>query len=174
MSDPTSASEFLLTFLREAEGLRTRSYADLGGKVTIGYGHLCPPTKTTPAIISLADAEDLLLEDVAEAQAGVARCVGEFHLFQRERDALTSFVFNLGEGRLAESTLLQYILAGRPLDAAREFRKWSHVGTYVVPGLLRRRVAEELWFLGGNLRSVMDVLKNAWPYTLPPAPTETV
>jgi lysozyme len=68
-------------------------------------------------------------------------------LSQGQRDALASFVFNLGAARLAESTLLKRLNAGDALGAAQEFVRWIHAGGCPLKGLMRRRLAEATRFL---------------------------
>jgi GH24 family phage-related lysozyme (muramidase) len=65
---------------------------------------------------------------------------------QNQFDALVDFVFNLGQGKFAGSTLLRGLNAGDFSGAAAEFVKWDHAGGQVVPGLLRRRLAEAQLF----------------------------
>ncbi|HEV2325304.1 MAG TPA: lysozyme, partial [Terracidiphilus sp.] len=61
-------------------------------------------------------------------------------------DALADFCFNLGQGRLAASTLLRDLNAGRYDDARRQLLLWDHAGGRVIPSLQARRQAEfDLW-----------------------------
>jgi lysozyme len=56
--------------------------------------------------------------------------------------AITSFVFNLGAGRLAASTLRRKLNAGDWAAARRELVKWVWGGGRKLPGLVLRRAAE--------------------------------
>ena len=67
-------------------------------------------------------------------------------LNQDQFDALVSFTFNLGEGNLKQSTLLQKVNAGDFAGAAKEFPRWNKAGGQVLPGLVRRRASEALLF----------------------------
>jgi len=69
-------------------------------------------------------------------------------LQQNEFDALVDFVFNLGRGAFAGSTLLKNLNAGQFDAAATQFDLWDHAGGQVVAGLLRRRQAEQAMFQG--------------------------
>jgi len=56
------------------------------------------------------------------------------------------FCFNLGAGRLAASTLLKSLNAGRLDEAAQELLQWDHAGGKENAALKARRQAEaELW-----------------------------
>jgi GH24 family phage-related lysozyme (muramidase) len=68
-------------------------------------------------------------------------------LGQDEFDALVDFVFNLGSSAFAGSTLLRKLNAGDFVAASAEFVKWGHAGGQLVPGLLRRRHAEQQLFM---------------------------
>ena len=130
--------------VQEFEGLATEPYEDVVGKWTVGYGHLLrsgePRCKITEA-----DAVRLLCNDMRDAEACVEGAV-DVPLTQNQADALYSFVFNLGCARLLSSTLLKKLNAKDYAGAAAEFPKWCRAGGRDVPGLLRRRLAEQLLF----------------------------
>jgi lysozyme len=145
-----------LTLIKESEGCRLTAYPDPGNAPprgngqpwTIGVGHV---GNVRPGdSCSEAQAMDWLRHDAAAAEAGVARLV-HVPLTQGQFDALVSFVFNLGEGALAGSTLLRKLNAGDLAGAAAEFPKWCHAGTAVLPGLVTRRARERALFEGEEL-----------------------
>ncbi len=129
--------------VKESEGLRLQAYFDAVGVRTIGWGHV---TKNGPALITEADAEQLLARDLVTAWDAVRRNV-RVTLTQGQVDALTSFVFNLGENNLAKSTLLRLVNLGVMDEAARQFERWTMAGGNVLPGLVKRREAERLLFV---------------------------
>lgn len=141
---------------REFEGLALEPYQDIGGIWTVGYGHVLlldePHTRITPDIAEAYLAHDL---DIAESiidkhVAGV--------LTTNEREALKSFVFNVGPGKKGEkdgfvtlrsgapSTMLTCLNALDIAGASAEFPKWCRAAGKKVAGLLRRRLAEQLLF----------------------------
>jgi lysozyme len=62
--------------------------------------------------------------------------------------ALSSFIYNLGEGSLANSTLLKLLNAGVDKSiVAPEFDRWVYAGGKVSKGLKNRRSAEKKLFL---------------------------
>ena len=130
------ASDILIKKLKEFEGLRTEAYADPAGVLTIGYGH----TKDVRAGDKVSEywaeyylRNDLYEMEVAVNDLGVARTQGQF-------DALVSFAFNLGIGRLRRSTLLKTIKGGGNRNAIkREFKRWVYAGEKQLPGLVKRR-----------------------------------
>lgn len=68
-------------------------------------------------------------------------------MHENQFSALVSFTFNLGIGRLRGSTLLKQINQGDFLKAAEEFSRWVFAGGREMPGLRRRREAEQALFL---------------------------
>ena len=134
-----------LELLKKSEGFRDRTYTDLAGFRTIGFGHRQAPGETYSGGISLAQAEKILATDVLLAELAVTRLV-RVPLTQGQFDALVDFAFNLGAGRLASSTLLKYLNAGKYDAAAWQLLAWDHAGHEEVPGLKLRREAEfRLW-----------------------------
>jgi lysozyme len=138
-------SERGLGLVREFEGYAAEPYDDVGGKLTWGYGHLCKTGEAPPKCISEADALALLCRDMETAEACVEGNV-DVPLTQNQFDALCSFAFNLGCMRLSGSTLLRKLNASDYAGAGAEFVKWCKVGATEVPGLLRRRLAEQMLF----------------------------
>lgn len=55
--------------------------------------------------------------------------------------ALTSFVYNVGEGNFRSSTLLRKLNAGDP-NACAELRRWVYAKGIKLNGLVKRREAE--------------------------------
>lgn len=135
-----------LALIKRFEGLRLTAYRDAAGNLTIGYGHLIQPGERFAHGIDGAEAAALLAADLRAAEAAVAR-LAAVPLSQGQRDALVSFVFNLGAARLAGSTLLKKLNAGDGLGACQEFVRWIHAGGRPLKGLLRRRLAEAALFL---------------------------
>lgn len=134
-----------LELLKKSEGFRNRSYADIAGFRTIGFGHRQGSGETYPDGISPEQGEKILEADVLTAEAAVTRLV-RVPLTQGQFDALVDFAFNLGAGRLASSTLLVYLNAGKYEAAAWQLLAWDHAGAREVPALKARREAEfRLW-----------------------------
>ena len=131
-----TTTEILLQKLMEMEGLRLEAYEDAAGVPTIGYGH----TKNVRMGDKISEywAREMLREDIEEAEwqvkeLGVAKTEGQL-------DALVSFVFNLGIGRLNTSTLLKVIRNGGSMQQIKkEFKRWVYGGGKQLPGLVKRR-----------------------------------
>lgn len=130
------ASEILIEKVKEFEGLRLTSYKDSAGVYTIGYGH----THGVKAgqTITEAQADSLLRGDLLTAENFVNSL--KLNLTQGQFDALTDFVYNLGAGNLAGSTLLAKIRAKAPTaEIQAQFRRWVYAGNKKLAGLVKRR-----------------------------------
>ena len=134
-----------LNLLKKSEGFRDRVYADVAGFRTIGFGHRLMPGEAYPNGITLAQGEAILGRDLEIAETAIDRLV-KVALTQGQFDALVDFVFNLGAGRLASSTLLAYLNAGKYDAAAWQLLAWDHAGSQELASLKLRREAEfALW-----------------------------
>jgi lysozyme len=134
-----------LELIKKSEGFRSKVYLDMVGLPTIGYGHRLVHPECYPDGICETRAEVILLWDVHEAEQAVSRHV-TVPLTQGQFDALVDFTFNLGSGRLASSTLLQNLNAGKYDAAATELLRWDHSGEHEIASLKARREAEfQLW-----------------------------
>ncbi len=134
-----------LELIKKSEGFRSREYKDVAGFQTIGYGHRVTQAESFPRGVGEPQATALLLHDVCKAEESVARLV-HVALTQGQFDALVDFCFNLGAGRLAESSLLRELNAGHHEAAGRQLLLWDHAGRQVFPALVERRKAEfQLW-----------------------------
>lgn len=130
------ASEILIEKIKEFEGLRLNAYQDSAGVWTIGYGHTRAVEKGQK--ITEAEADSLLRGDLVTAEKYVNDL--KLNLTQGQFDALVDFVFNLGAGNLAGSTLLTKIKVKAPTeDIQAQFRRWVYANGKKLAGLVKRR-----------------------------------
>lgn len=137
-------SQVGIDLIKNSEGLRLSAYQDSVGVWTIGYG----ATRTVVAGMSITvdQAERMLQNDISRFEPGLDTLV-KVSLNQHQWDALMSFVYNLGAGSLASSTLLKMLNAGDYAGAADQFLRWNKAGGNVLAGLTTRRTAERKMFL---------------------------
>ena len=135
------------SIIKYCEGLRLTSYVCPAGKPTIGWGHTYGVK--LGRTISEAEAEILLDHDYQQAEDDVLELV-TVPLTDNQLGALTSFVFNLGQGNFSKSTLLRKINASDFAGAAAEFDKWVYATVNGVKtklsGLVVRRKLERSLF----------------------------
>jgi lysozyme len=136
-----------LDLIKRSEGFRPQTYRDACGLPTIGYGHRLMDLNAFPFGLTEAEAAKILAEDLRNAEQAVERLV-KVPLTQGQFDALVDFVFNLGAGRLATSSMLRMLNAGRYVDAAEHMLAWDHAGGRELAALKARRQAEvALWHM---------------------------
>jgi len=137
-----------LDIIKKYEGLRLKAYLCPAGIPTIGWGHTYGVK--LGRTISEAEAEVLLDHDYQQAEDDVLELV-TVPLTDNQLGALTSFVFNLGQGNFSKSTLLRKINASDFAGAAAEFDKWVFAKVNGVStklnGLVKRRADERQLFL---------------------------
>lgn len=134
-----------IDLIKKHEGFRPKAYRCSANVLTIGFGHTLNVKSTD--VITLDEAEYFLRQDVAFAEKEVNR--HNLDINQNQFDALVSFVFNLGVGNFARSTLLRKIKSN-PKDPTirKEFERWIYAGGKVLNGLVRRRKEEaDLYFM---------------------------
>jgi lysozyme len=146
LDQPQHTGQDGIELIKRFEGLRLRRYLDAVGKPTIGYGHLILPHEKFDAPLTAAGAESLLKKDLRSHELALRKLV-RIAITQQQFDALMGFVFNLGPGRLASSTLLRRLNAGQFEHAANQFLVWNKAGGKPLAGLTRRREAERKLFL---------------------------
>lgn len=131
------------------EGLRQSPYT-LAGTRQIGYGHLIRTRTLTvdggrvvdlTRRITREEATLILRKDVRRFEKGVRRLV-KVPLSQGQFDALVSFGYNVGLGRLQNSTLLRMLNGGDYDGAGKQLLQWTKAGGRRYAGLAKRRQAE--------------------------------
>jgi len=134
-----------LSLIKKFEGCELYAYQCSAGVWTIGYGH----TKDVePGMqITKEDAEEMLVEELHEYESYINDFVTA-PLSQNQFDALVSWVYNLGPANLKASTMLKVLNAGEYEDVPAQMKRWNKAGGKVLEGLIRRREAESLLFLG--------------------------
>lgn len=136
-------SQACVDLVKSSEGCRLTAYRDSTGLLTIGWGSTGGITEGQTITQDQADA--MLLDDIDAAAEQVTAMV-TVPLVQGQFDALTDFVYNLGAGRLRDSTLLRLLNQGNYQGAAAQFQYWVMAGGKPLPGLVTRRAAERALF----------------------------
>ena len=143
------ASEKCLELIRRFEGFRPKPYRRPAGVPTIGYGSTRYADGThvnlTDPPITQAQADEIMRQTLGEYENAVNRYV-TVSLNQNEHDSLVDFCYNAGAKNLLNSTLLKKLNAGDRKGAAKEFERWMYANGEILPGLVRRRMAERVLF----------------------------
>jgi lysozyme len=129
--------------VKQFEGYSATAYQCAGGKWTCGHGHTLAVNCET--CCTAEQAEAWLKEDLAGAVKAVNALV-HVPLTNNQREALYSFVFNVGLGNFSRSTLLKRLNAGDYSGAAAQFDRWAYADGKRLEGLARRRAAERALF----------------------------
>ena len=136
---------WLTEFVKEKEGFRANAYQDAVGVWTIGYGSTLGVKEGDS--ISMANAEKLLERELEDFKHYVERYSNRVNYYwePHQIDALTSFVFNLGKGRLNQLTQD----GTRPDKViAEKMKLYVNAGGKPLPGLITRRREESDHFKG--------------------------
>lgn len=132
-----------LELIKASEGLRLSPYLDTGNVWTCGYGHIRGVTEHTHCTPEIAEA--WLEADLQHAEESVSDLV-KVKLTDNQFAALVSFVFNVGRGAFAKSTLLRKLNEGGYSLVPACLKSWIFDNGKVIDGLRNRRNTEaNLW-----------------------------
>lgn len=141
-----------IQLIKSFEGCRLKAYKCPANVWTIGIGHT-GTVNGKPIVegMTITDlmAETLLAIDLQKFENAINTKVKK-PLTQNEFDSLTSFVFNVGIGAFANSTMLKLLNQGNFELAAKQFDRWIYAKGKVLNGLKKRRAAEKALFLTHN------------------------
>jgi lysozyme len=135
-----------LALTEEFESCRLTAYRDIKGVLTIGWGHT--GDDVTEGLVWTQNQADMQLVCDTQSAVNTVNRLVTVPLSQEEFDSLVDFVFNVGSGNFAGSTMLKLLNSGDTEGAAAQFDAWDHSNGQVISGLLRRRRAEESEFEG--------------------------
>ena len=112
-----------LNKIKRFEDFAPLEYTCVAGKRTIGYGHVLRPDENYVAGVTEKQAEILLAQDVAAAEAVVDGSV-EVDLCRRQREVLVSFAFNVGARAFFLSSLRRVLNAGHYDQVPKQMMRW--------------------------------------------------
>lgn len=141
-------SEHGIGLIKQFEGCKLTAYKPVPTERywTIGYGHYGADVKQGQTITQ-AQAEALLVKDIKPIEQLLNKMNVNFR--QSQFDALVSWIFNLGAGNFANSTMKKYIMQRRKdEDITDQLVKWVSCWGKPLLGLKKRRVAEANLWLG--------------------------
>ena len=136
-----------LELIKSYEGCRLTAYKCPAGVWTIGYGHT--QGVYGGMVISQAQADQFLFEDVQRFVNAVNQYQARFNFNQNEFDALVSFTYNCGAGSLANVMAC----CNTKQEIAEECKLYNKGGGVVLAGLVRRRNEEYQLFMSGSSTS---------------------
>jgi GH24 family phage-related lysozyme (muramidase) len=170
---PSKPSSGLESLIGAEEGLRLNQYNDVGGKATIGYGHLVTDKEKSQGYIQIGNEKVPLGQEITKEQAGALRDqdidehrnraikgVGSDvweQLPKNAQDALTSYAFNVG--RAPTGFREAYKQGGLEAAAKTISEGTATVNGEVHPVLKARRQREAELFLSPSDRA--DKLANS-------------
>lgn len=119
-----STSENGLSHVANEEGCRLKPYQCSADIWTAGLGHTQGVTQDT--VLTEQQAAEFFVKDIATAERVVNKHITQTPS-QGEYDMMVSFVFNLGAGNFARSTLLKKFNRGDRAGACNEYPRWVFV-----------------------------------------------
>ncbi|MGM4910411.1 lysozyme [Rhizobium sp. 768_B6_N1_8] len=139
-SNPLPSNVAGVDLVSAFEGFSSTPIRDPFGGWSIGFGHTDGVGPDTPAV-TVDQAKDLLANDLKAANSAIDQLV-KVPLSPNQREALVSFVWNVGVKNFSSSTLLQTLNAGQYEKVPDEMRRWAMRSGTLLPGLKARRERE--------------------------------
>lgn len=139
--------DYAIPLVKDTEGLHkvkadglVHPYKCPAGIPTIGWGHVVKSLDYPAA--TKARCAELLKNDLNLALLSTLRSCPNLINSPTKLAAIVDFTFNLGGGRLKQSTLRRAIAREDWGWAAKELMKWTKGGGKILAGLVRRRKLE--------------------------------
>ena len=160
-------SERAIHMIKHHEGVKLKPYRCPARLWTVGVGHVLYPEQARLPMAerdqinldvkdfrvwTMDQVDDLLAQDLARFERGVARLCPAALDSQGRFDALVSFGFDVGLGSLQRSSIRAKTNRREFEEAAEEFMKWTKAGGKVLPGLVKRRQDERALYLSGGTK----------------------
>jgi lysozyme len=117
-----------------------------GGRFLKGETDRAQMRALYPEGITREQAEALLHADLIDTGRDIQTML-TVPVNDHEFGALASFAFNLGSNNLRNSTLLKKLNTNDRAGAAEQFSRWVRADGNILPGLVKRRAAEQKLFL---------------------------
>ncbi len=141
--------EKAIELIKKWEGFRREAYQDPVGIWTIGYGTTVYVSgdKVRPGdSITQSNAEFQLKRHIEDKILPKLDVILRQSVNDNQRNALISFIYNVGMGAFRRSTMLKMINYGDFFGAAAQFDRWVYAGGKRLNGLVKRRKEERALF----------------------------
>jgi len=136
-----SALEILIKLIKDSEGCKLKAYKCPAGIWTIGYGQTKDVKEGMTWTQNQAD-EDLVKTALEVLNRAIKYSPILAAVNMEKQAAIADFIYNLGVGNYAKSTLKKKVDAGDWLAASSEIKKWDKAAGKVLKGLTVRRAKE--------------------------------
>ena len=140
-----------IVLIKKYEGFSAKAYLCPAGVLTIGFGHTLGVKAGD--VITQAQAEDLLYDDLAPVYIKVASYDNKYHWNDNEFCALLSFGYNLGVNSIDQLTAMG---SRSKSEIAASMLKYNKASGKVLAGLVTRRHEERKLFITPVGSGLMD------------------
>ncbi|WP_368544132.1 lysozyme [Enterobacter soli] len=137
-----------IALIKYFQGLSLEKYRDESGLWVIGFGHIISQPDISPRIITSAQAERLLHDDIFQCEAFLRKIIPTA-LPQEKHDALVSLIFSCGASGCLKTGILQEVAQGRYAEATSLWRNALTLNGKKIESLAAQRQAECALFNAG-------------------------
>ena len=138
-----------LDLIKRWEGCKLKSYQDVVGVWTVGYGLTSGAgfIEVGPDTVLTQEEADWYLEQVVDKFAAEVKSSITAEINENQFAAFVSLAYNVGIGGFKRSSALKHFNSGDLDKVPNAIRMWKKAGGKVVKGLVNRREAEIQLFL---------------------------
>ncbi|MCH1926880.1 lysozyme [Shewanella sp. C32] len=151
------------SMIAEQEGMVLNSYLDPVEINTVCFGHTGADIDNSKTY-TLEECLRQLAADLVIFNNQLLQLTRQVRLSNEEHAAYLSFIYNIGAGAFAESTLRKKLLAGDHVGACNELPRWIYAKGKKLLGLMVRRQRERDLCLKG-VNYVQHHQERRWPPT---------
>ena len=142
--DQIRTTERGLLLIGDAEGCYKKPYQCPADVLTVGIGTTAAVEEIKPhKIYTLAEIARLYVKGIKQAEKCVNRYANGEKMPQGAFEALTSITFNVGCGKLRNSTLFKMAKQGYTPEMCNQFTRWIYADGKILTGLIDRRQKEK-------------------------------
>lgn len=130
-----------IDLIKHYQGLSLEKYCDESGLWVIGFGHVIGQKETMAPLITLAQAEQLLFDDIQKCEDMLRENIPR-PLTQEKHDALVSLVFSCGVKDCLNTGIIQEVARGNNARAMSLWRNALILNGKKINSLALQRQAE--------------------------------
>jgi lysozyme len=136
-----AAIALIVPSIMQHEGHTNHSYRDIGGVLTVCYGHTGPDVQVK-TVYTNNQCTAILDKDVTKFANGVVEISPELKDKTQILAATISFSYNVGLGTYQRSSVAKDFHDGKFVDGCKDMLKYTYAGGKYSQGLANRRQAE--------------------------------
>jgi lysozyme len=135
------AAAFILPHIQQEEGTTVVPYADVGGVLSVCYGHTGPDV-VAKKVYSPSQCREIIQQDVDTVEKGILKVSPQLKYHPMQLAAAISFTYNVGVGAYDRSSVMTNFNKGNYIGGCQALLKYVYAGGKYSAGIYNRRKKE--------------------------------